>query len=122
MHKKNKNISYLSKCKICGNTKLKKVIELNELYISAAFVKSNEDSDLKKIKTPLTLSLCIQDGNMDNCGHLQLNEIVSPGLLYTNYFYRSATSDTMRKDLNNVDFYGNNTQAETCLEVLEVTT
>ena len=102
MLKKNENISYLSKCKICGNTKLKKVIKLNKQYISATFVKSNKKNDLKKIKTPLTLSLCIHDGNMNNCGHLQLHEIINPDLLYRNYFYRSATSDTMRKDLKNV--------------------
>ena len=102
MLKKNENISYLSKCKICGNTKLKKVIKLNKQYISAIFVKSNKKNDLKKIKTSLTLSLCIHDGNMNNCGHLQLHEIINPDLLYRNYFYRSATSDTMRKDLKNV--------------------
>ena len=55
-----KNISYLSSCKICGNTNLKNVIKLNEQYISATFVKSNKKNDLKKIKTPLTLSLCDQ--------------------------------------------------------------
>ena len=102
MLKKKENISYLSQCKICGNTKLKKVMKLNEQYISATFVKSNKNNDLKKIKTPLTLSLCIQNGNRDNCGHLQLHEIINPDLLYRNYFYRSAISDTMRKDLKNV--------------------
>ena len=65
-------------------------------------MKSNKKNDLKKIKTSLTLSLCIHDGNMNNCGHLQLHEIINPDLLYRNYFYRSATSDTMRKDLKNV--------------------
>ena len=32
-------ISYLRHCKICGNTNLKKVIKLNEQYISATFIK-----------------------------------------------------------------------------------
>ena len=95
-------ISYLRHCKICGNTNLKKVIKLNEQYISATFIKSNEKSDLKNIKTPLTLSLCVQDGNKNNCGHLQLYEITDPDLLYRNYFYRSATNDTMKIDLKNI--------------------
>tara|TARA_Y100000590_G_scaffold62272_1_gene66558 strand:+ start:3840 stop:5141 length:1302 start_codon:yes stop_codon:yes gene_type:complete len=99
---KNENISYLKSCKICGNHKLKKVIKLNEQYISATFVKSNKENNLKKIKSTLNLLLCIQDGNLSNCGHLQLQEIINPNLLYKNYFYRSATSDTMRKDLQNV--------------------
>ena len=99
---KNENISYLKSCKICGNHKLKNVIKLNEQYISATFVKSNKENNLKKIKSTLNLLLCIQDGNLSNCGHLQLQEIINPNLLYKNYFYRSATSDTMRKDLQNV--------------------
>ena len=96
------NISYLSSCKICGNTNLKNVIKLNEQYISAAFVKSNKKNDLKKIKTPLTLSLCTQGEKNNSCGHLQLQEIINPDLLYRQYFYRSATNDTMRRDLKNV--------------------
>ena len=99
---KSENISYLKSCKICGNNKLIKVINLNEQYISATFVKSNEDNDLKKIKTTLNLLLCSNQENSVNCGHLQLQEIINPDLLYRNYFYRSATSDTMRKDLENV--------------------
>lgn len=102
MFKKNENISYLNKCKICGNNNLQKVVELNEQYISATFVKSNKDSDLKNIKTPLTLSLCVDAGDKKSCGHLQLYEIINPDLLYRKYFYRSATSDTMRKDLKEV--------------------
>ena len=98
---KKDHISYLRHCKICGNTNLKKVIKLNEQYISATFIKSNEKSDLKNIKTPLTLSLCVQDGDKNNCGHLQLYEITDPDLLYRNYFYRSATNDTMKIDLKN---------------------
>ena len=97
-----KIISYLSGCKICGNTNLKNVIKLNEQYISATFVKSNKKNDLKKIKTPLTLSLCDQSKKNNSCGHLQLYEIINPDLLYRQYFYRSTTNDIMRKDLKNV--------------------
>ena len=102
MKKKRENISYLSRCKICGNDNLKKVVKLNEQYISGTFVESNEKSYLKKIKTPLTLSLCVRDDVNNNCGHLQLYEITNPDLLYKKYFYRSATSDTMKNDLKNV--------------------
>ena len=102
MHSKNKNISYLKKCKICDNKKLKKVIQLNEQYISATFVKSNTDNELTKIKTPLTLVLCDKSEDSNSCGLLQLHEITKPDLLYRQYFYRSATNDTMRKDLEDV--------------------
>ena len=60
MYEKKENISYLSYCKICGNKKLKKVIRLNEQYISATFVESNKtnayiDNILKKKKIVLAL-------------------------------------------------------------------
>ncbi len=102
MTTKNENISYQKKCKICGNTNLKKVLFINEQYISATFVKSNENNELTKIRTPLTLILCAENEEKNNCGLLQLLEITKPDLLYRQYFYRSATSDTMREDLKNV--------------------
>lgn len=100
--KTNREISYLKNCKICGNKNLKKVLFINEQYISATFVKSNRNNKLTKIKTPLTLVLCDKSKNKKACGLLQLLEITKPDLLYRKYFYRSATNDTMRKDLKNV--------------------
>ena len=50
MKTKNENISYQKICKICGNTNLKKVLFINEQYISATFVKTNENNELTKIK------------------------------------------------------------------------
>ena len=102
MQSKNKNITYLKECKVCGNTNLTQVLQLNEQYISATFVKTNVNNDLTKIKTPLTLVLCNSENNKNNCGLLQLLEITEPDLLYRKYFYRSATNDTMRKDLQEV--------------------
>lgn len=46
----------------------------------------------------MTLSLC----RAPECGHLQLREEVEPDLLYRQYFYRSATSETMRNNLQDV--------------------
>mgnify|MGYP001171736029 FL=1 len=100
--KTNRDITYLKKCKICGNKNLKKVLFINEQYISATFVKSNKNNKLTKIKTPLTLVLCDKTKNKKGCGLLQLLEITKPDLLYRKYFYRSATNDTMRKDLKDV--------------------
>tara|TARA_Y100000590_G_scaffold296962_1_gene334613 strand:+ start:2820 stop:4121 length:1302 start_codon:yes stop_codon:yes gene_type:complete len=102
MNLKSKNISYLKNCILCGNENLEKVIQINEQYISSTFVKSNKNNELTKIKTPLTLVLCSKSEKQDNCGHLQLLEITKPDLLYKNYFYRSATNDTMKVDLKKV--------------------
>ena len=46
--------------------------------------------------------MCDKSKNKKACGLLQLLEITKPDLLYRKYFYRSATNDTMRKDLKNV--------------------
>ena len=59
-------------------------------------------NELAKIKTPLTLVLCDKSEDSNACGLLQLYEITKPDLLYKQYFYRSATNDTMRIDLEDV--------------------
>ena len=92
-------IKFLDKCKICGNRDLIEVLTLNEQYLSPTFVLSNKNNKLAEIKTPLTLVLCDKNKNKNNCGLLQLKEITEPDYLYKEYFYRTATNDTMRKDL-----------------------
>lgn len=95
---KNK-IQFLKKCKVCGSEDLTKVLTLNEQYLSPTFVATNKDNPLAKIKSPLTLVLCDKSKNENNCGLLQLKEITDADLLYKDYFYRTATNDTMRRDL-----------------------
>ena len=97
-----KNISYQRSCKICGNTNLKKVIKIQKQYLSPTFVKSNYKNPLTKIRTPLTLVLCVPKKNKKSCGLLQLSEIINPDLLYRKYFYRSSTNQTMKRDLKDV--------------------
>ena len=48
------------------------------------------------------MTLCDRARNPDGCGLLQLREEVEADLLYRRYFYRSATSETMRNDLRDV--------------------
>ena len=86
----------LKHCRICGSASLTEVISIPEQFLSPIFIKSNENNELSKIKIPLTLILC------DGCGLLQLKETTRHDLLYQNYFYRSATNATMRKDLKSV--------------------
>ena len=98
---KNK-IKSLKKCKVCNSNDLTEVLTLNEQYLSPTFVKTNKDNKLADIKSPLTLVLCDKKKNDGNCGLLQLKEITEPDLLYREYFYRTATNDTMRNDLKNL--------------------
>jgi len=95
----NSEIRLLKKCKVCGSGDLTKVLTLDEQYLSPTFVKTNKNNRLAEIKSPLTLVLCDKDKNNNNCGLLQLQEITEADLLYKEYFYRTATNDTMKKDL-----------------------
>ena len=70
--------------------------------MSPTFVKTNKNNKLAEIRSPLTLVLCDKTKNQENCGLLQLLEITEPDLLYKQYFYRSATNDTMKTDLKDL--------------------
>lgn len=83
-------------CRICKSKQLKTVVRIKPQYIASTFVKTNENNPLAKIKIPLTLMLCTR------CGLAQLRETVKQDLLYKNYFYRSAISNTMKRDLQDV--------------------
>lgn len=86
----------ISQCRVCYSENLAEVLRFKPQYIASTFVKDNGDYPLSKVKIPLTLLLC------EDCGSVQLKETVNPSWLYTNYFYRSAVNDTMRRDLKTV--------------------
>lgn len=96
------NYQITTACRVCGSEQLTEVIWLAEQYLSPTFVKTNEGNALAQIKAPMTLLLCDRQKNPAGCGLLQLKEVVNKDLLYTNYFYRSATSATMRENLKEV--------------------
>lgn len=98
---KMQHYKHIKKCRICESTSLTEVIRFEEQFLSPTFVK-NQDSELSKIKVPLTVVLCDKKKDPNACGLLQLKETTNPDLLYRNYFYRSATSTTMRTDLKDV--------------------
>jgi hypothetical protein len=98
-----KPFKLLQRCKVCGSSALTDVISIAPQFLSPTFTRSNEEEgELAKIRVPLTMTLCDRGKNPDGCGLLQLREEVEPDLLYRRYFYRSATSDTMQKDLREV--------------------
>jgi hypothetical protein len=85
----------IKKCRICESNKMVEVIKIENQFLSPIFVKENKGY-LSEIKVPHTLVMC------EECDLLQLKETVLPDLLYKSYFYRSATSDTMREELRDV--------------------
>ena len=96
------NYVEIDKCRICGNKDLTEVIHFEPQFLSPTFVKSNLNNPLADIKVPLTVLVCDQSNNKDACGLVQLKETTDHELLYKDYFYRSATNETMRRDLKNV--------------------
>ena len=73
-------------CALCLSNDIKKVINFGKTPLANSYlIKENEKSEIY----PLTLSLC------RNCGHLQLNEIVNPQKMFSNYFYVSGTSKVL---------------------------
>jgi hypothetical protein len=98
-----KPFKLLQCCKICGSEALTDVISIAPQFLSPTFTRDNAaEGELAKIQVPLTMTLCDRARNPDGCGLLQLREEVEADLLYRRYFYRSATSDMMRNDLNDV--------------------
>ena len=93
----------LQRCKVCGSGALTDVIRIAPQFLSPTFTRNNaEEGELAKIRVGLTMTLCDRSSNPAGCGLLQLREEVEPDLLYRRYFYRSATSETMRNDLRDV--------------------
>lgn len=83
-------------CRICGSRNLVDIMSLGEQYI-VNFVDSKKD---KSNKAPLDLVMCtISDGG---CGLLQLKHTFDHDILYNKYWYRSSTSTTMIKALNEI--------------------
>ena len=73
-------------CALCQTDKIERVINFGKTPLANSYLlKKNQTSEIY----PLTLSLC------KSCGHLQLNEIVSPKKMFSNYFYVSGTSKVL---------------------------
>lgn len=71
-------------CRLCGGA-LELVFSLAPTPPANAFV-SREDLHIAQDSFPLDLHLC------RDCGHLQLLDVVDPGLLFRHYVYVSGTS------------------------------
>ncbi len=96
------NYVNVKKCRVCGNKNLTAAIRFAPQFLSPTFVKTNKGNRLADIKVPLTVVVCDRAENKDACGLVQLKETTDHELLYKDYFYRSSTNDTMKKDLKDV--------------------
>jgi SAM-dependent methyltransferase len=88
-------------CRVCGSAALKKVIDLGEQYLQGSFVKSEKEvPPLRRLPTSLVRCDPMQDERA--CGLLQMEHTVPPEILYSAYWYRSGTNNTMRNHLKGI--------------------
>jgi SAM-dependent methyltransferase len=88
-------------CRVCGSTALTPVINLGEQYLQGSFVKPGKEMPpTRKIST----SLVRCDPMLDEkaCGLLQMEYTIPPEVLYSAYWYRSGTNNTMRRHLQGI--------------------
>lgn len=88
-------------CRVCGLSALTRVIDLGEQYLQGSFVKPGKETPpLRKI--PLVLHRCDPTKHENACGLLQMQHSVPPSILYSAYWYRSGTNQTMRDHLKGI--------------------
>lgn len=88
-------------CRICGSTELTKVIDLGEQYLQGSFVKPGKEMPSAR-RIPTTLFRCDPTKDEKACGLLQMGHSVPPEVLYSAYWYRSGTNNTMRNHLKGI--------------------
>lgn len=82
----------ISECRLCGSSEIEDVFSLG-MQVVKDFLDS---PNMGTKKGPLDMVLCRK------CGLLQLKHTFSKEYLYTHYWYRSSTSPTMVKELNDI--------------------
>jgi len=95
------HLTYRRTCRICGSSALTKVIDLGEQHLQGSFLKPGKEvPPLRRISTELVRCNPMEDENA--CGLLQTTTSVPPEILYSAYWYRSGTNQTMRDHLKGI--------------------
>jgi SAM-dependent methyltransferase len=88
-------------CRVCGSSALTRVIDLGEQYLQGSFVKPGEEPPPAR-RIPTVLVRCNPLLDEKACGLLQMESTVPPEVLYSSYWYRSGTNQTMRSHLRQI--------------------
>ncbi len=95
------HLVYRHTCRICGSSNLTPVIHLGGQYLQGSFFKpGKEEPPLRKID--LSLLRCDPTKDENACGLLQMEHSVPAEILYSSYWYRSGTNQTMRDHLRGI--------------------
>lgn len=79
------NFIHKNNCRICGASDLVKILDLGEMPPANAFLRK-EDLNKPEPKFPLVVYFC------NNCGLLQLLDVVNPEILFSHYDYLTSAS------------------------------
>lgn len=85
-------------CRVCNSSALTPVIDLGLQHLQGSFVKPGKESPPRR-RIPLSILRCDPTVDQAACGLLQLKHTVPPEVLYSAYWYRSGTNNTMRNHL-----------------------
>ena len=85
-------------CRACGSAALTKAVDLGDQYLQGSFVKPGKELPPRR-KVPLRLVRCDPTRDEKACGLLQLEQSTPGDILYSAYWYRSGTNQTMRSHL-----------------------
>jgi SAM-dependent methyltransferase len=95
------HLTYRKTCRVCGSPSLTKVIDLGEQHLQGSFVKPGKElPPMRKIPTRLVRCNPLEDEKA--CGLLQMECTVPQEILYSAYWYRSGTNQTMRSHLRGI--------------------
>jgi SAM-dependent methyltransferase len=92
------HLVYRQTCRVCGSDKLTPVLDLGPQHLQGSFVKEGKELPPMR-RVPLKLVRCDVTRDEKACGLLQLSHSTPTEILYSAYWYRSGTNDTMRRHL-----------------------
>jgi len=86
---KNNLVNFRNDCRVCGNKKIKKIIDLGNMPLAGGFIKKI-NAKKKEIKVPLICYYC------DKCNLLQVKDSINSNILFDDYNYSSSTIPSLR--------------------------
>lgn len=92
-----KSVTILKKCRACRSGKLFTFLDLGQMPIPNGFLEQKQLAALEK-KYQLSCMLC------ENCGLVQLTNMVNPSLMFKNYVYVPSESKTMMNNFSNLSY------------------
>lgn len=95
------NLKHRQTCRICGNPNLTSVIDLGLIHSQGAFLKKGQENLFGR-KIPNLIVRCDTSKSETACGLVQTKHSVPTDVLYSNYWYQSGISQTMKTHLSNI--------------------